>query len=73
MLAIFTDHHPGVVRVLPYTCHLAVGLTVGVLFPALPFVLGFAGPGAAYRWMNEAVVVTVIALSKPEQAVGQPA
>ena len=47
---------------------LAVDLTVGVLFLALPFALGFSGLDAAFYWINGAAVVAVIGLSKPETA-----
>ncbi len=66
LLTVFTDHHLGVVRVLPYRLHLAVDLGVGVLFLALPFALGFGGLDAAYYWLNGAAVVAVIGMSKPE-------
>lgn len=66
VLTVFTDHALGVFRILPYRLHLAVDLTVGVLFLTLPFVLGFQGLEALYYWANGAAVVTVIALSKPE-------
>lgn len=66
LLTVFTDHHLGVVRVLPYRLHLAVDLTVGLLFLILPFALGFSGLDAAYYWLNGAAVVAVIALSKPD-------
>jgi len=66
LLTVFTDHHLGVVRVLPYKLHLAVDLAVGVLFLILPFVLGFSGLDAAFYLLNGAAVVTVIGLSKPE-------
>ena len=65
VLTVFTDHHLGIVRVLPYRLHLAVGL----LFLLLPLVLGFSGLDAAFYWLNGAAVVTVIALSKPEADV----
>jgi hypothetical protein len=64
-LTVFTDHHLGIIRVLPYKLHLAVDLAVGLLFLALPFVLGFSGLDAAYYWLNGAAVVAVISLSKP--------
>jgi len=66
LLTVFTDHHLGLVRVLPYKLHLAVDLAVGVLFLILPFVLGFSGLDAAFYLLNGAAVVTVIGLSKPE-------
>lgn len=67
MLTVFTDHHLGIFRVLPYRFHLAVDLSVGLLFLAIPFALGFSGLDAAYYWLNGLAVVTVIALSKPEE------
>lgn len=66
VLTVFTDHHLGVFRVLPYRLHLAVDLAVGLLFLALPFVLGFTGIDAAFYLVNGAAVVAVIGLSKPE-------
>lgn len=66
LLTVFTDHHLGIIRVLPYRFHLAVDLAVGLLFLALPSLLGFSGLDAAYYWLNGAAVVTVISLSKPE-------
>ena len=32
LLTVFTDHHLGVFRVVPYKLHLAVDLAVGLLF-----------------------------------------
>lgn len=69
LLTVFTDHHLGLVRILPYRFHLAVDLAVGLLFLALPFAFGFAGIDAVYYWVNGAAVVSVILLSKPETAV----
>lgn len=66
LLTVFTDHHLGIIRVMPYRFHLAVDAAVGVLFLILPFALGFSGMDAVYYWLNGAAVVTVIALSKPE-------
>ena len=66
LLTVFTDHHLGLVRILPYRVHLAVDLSVGMLFLALPFAFGFAGIDAVYYWVNGAAVVSVILLSKPE-------
>ena len=65
-LTVFTDHHLGLFRVLPYRLHLAVDLAVGILFLVLPFALGFSGLDGAYYLLNGAAVVTVIGLSKPE-------
>lgn len=65
-LTVFTDHHLGVFRILPYRLHLAVDLAVGVLFLILPLALGFQGLDAFYYWINGAAVVAVILLSRPE-------
>jgi len=69
ILTVFTDHSLGLIRVLPYRLHLAVDLTVGILFLILPFALGFSGLDAAYYWLNGAAVVSVIGLSKPETSL----
>lgn len=71
LLTFFTDHRLGVVRVLPYSFHVAVDGAVGLMFLAAPFALGFSGLDAWFYWVNGAAVVTVVALNKPE-AVPQP-
>ncbi len=71
-LTVFTDHKLGVIRVIPYSLHLAVDFAVGVVFVAAPFVLDFTGIDAAYYWINAGAVLTVIALQKPE-VKAQPA
>ncbi|MEW2912010.1 hypothetical protein [Leisingera sp. JC11] len=68
VLTVLTDHHLGLIRVLPYKLHLAVDLIVGLAFLAAPFLLGFAGLDAAFYWLNGAAVVAVISLSAPEQS-----
>lgn len=67
VLTALTDHHLGLVRVIPYRVHVAVDLMVGIVFLAAPLVFGFAGLDAAFYWLNGAAVVTVIALSAPER------
>ncbi|WP_350333440.1 SPW repeat domain-containing protein [Coralliovum pocilloporae] len=74
LLTILTDHHLGVIRVLPYSLHLAVDLAVGVVFALAPFILGFEGIDAIYYWANGIAVLCVVSLHKPEdEAVGQMA
>ena len=65
-LTLLTDHHLGVMRVLPYSFHMAVDLIVGLTFLAAPFIFGFSGLDAAFYWLNGAAVVLVISLHKPE-------
>ena len=66
MLTILTDHHLGLVRVLPYSVHLMVDLMVGLAFVAAPFILGLGGIDAAYYWTLGATVLVVVGLHKPE-------
>ena len=71
LLTVLTDHHLGLVRVLPYSVHLAVDFAVGVTFLAAPFVFGFAGIDRIYYLANAAAVLTVVSLhrSEPEAAL----
>ena len=66
ILTLLTDHHLGVVRVLPYSLHLAVDGAVGVVFLIAPFALGFAGLDAAYYWTIGLTVLIVVGLHKSE-------
>lgn len=66
VLTIFTDHKLGIVRVLPYSFHLAVDFLVGVAFVVAPFAWGFNGLDALFYWVNAAAVLTVVSLHKPE-------
>lgn len=67
ILTVLTDHHLGVIRVLPYSFHLLVDGLVGVTFLSAPWVLGFTGIDAWYYWANAAAVLTVVSLHKPEE------
>jgi hypothetical protein len=68
VLTFFTDHKTGVIRIIPYSVHLAVDFAVGVVFVIAPFALSFAGLDAWYYWVNGAAVLVVISLQKPEAA-----
>lgn len=68
ILTLLTDHHLGVVRVLPYGFHLAVDFLVGVTFAIAPTVFGFSGIDAFYYWANAAAVLVVVGLHQPETA-----
>ena len=67
ILTVLTDHHLGVIRVIPYSVHMAVDLIVGITFLIAPFVLGFSGLDAAFYWLNGATVCVVIASHKSEK------
>lgn len=66
LLTILTDHKTGLIRVLPYSVHLAVDALVGVVFVIAPFMLGFTGIDGAFYWFNATAVLTVVGLHKPE-------
>jgi len=67
ILTLFTDHKAGVIRVLPYGLHLAVDRFVGIVFVAVPFVLGLHGLDAWYYWANGgAVLLVTFVLNAPE-------
>ena len=66
ILTLLTDHHLGVVRVLPYKLHLAVDGIVGLVFLVAPSVLGFSGLDAVYYWVLGGTVAVVVGLHKPE-------
>ncbi len=64
-LTLLTDHETGVLKVLPYSLHLAVDAAVGVVFIIAPFALGFAGLDAVYYWVIGATVLVVVSLHSP--------
>ena len=66
VLTLFTDHHLGVFRILPYKLHMAVDLAVGLMFLVAPFAFGFSGIDAAFYWINGLAVVSVISLHKAD-------
>ena len=73
VLTLLTDHHLGVIRILPFKFHLAVDFLVGITFLVIPFALGFTGLEAAYYWVLGATVVAVVSLGKPEEETPVPA
>ncbi|GAB4152716.1 MAG: hypothetical protein Tsb009_28740 [Planctomycetaceae bacterium] len=66
VMTIFTDHKLGIIRVLPYSVHLAVDFVVGVVFVVVPIALGFSGLDSIFYWVNAAAVLTVVSLHKSE-------
>lgn len=71
ILTLFTDHMLGVIRVIPYSFHLAVDCLVGVVFLIAPTVLGFHGLDAWFYWANGAAVLFVVGLHKSEESPTQ--
>ncbi|MFK7837664.1 MAG: hypothetical protein AB8B60_15755 [Sulfitobacter sp.] len=65
-LTLLTNHETGLIKVLPYSLHLAVDGAVGLVFVAAPFLLGFAGLDAIYYWVIGATVLAVVGLHSPE-------
>ena len=69
ILTLLTDHETGVIRVLPYSFHLAVDFAVGVTFLGVPILMGFTGVDLIYYWSNAAAVLTVVSLHQPSQSI----
>ena len=67
VLTLLTDHHLGVLRVLPYRLHLAVDGAVGVLFVLAPLALGFSGIDFWYYVSLGSTVLVVVGLHKPDE------
>ena len=68
ILTILTNHHLGVIRVIPYNVHLMIDFLVGVVFILAPFLLSFEGLDAYFYWLNGAAVLLVVSLHKAEEA-----
>ena len=67
IMTVLTNHKTGVLRVLPYSIHLAVDRIVGITFAVAPIVLRFEGLDAWYYWVNAAAVLLVtFVLNVPE-------
>ena len=69
ILTILSDHHLGVVKILPYRLHLIVDGVVGAVFVAAPFLLGFSGIDALYYWVLGVTVLAVVTLDNSETPV----
>jgi hypothetical protein len=72
VLTVLTDHETGIIRVVPYSLHVAVDFMVGLVFVAAPFLFGFSGLDAWFYWLNGAAVLSVIALSRPLSEAREP-
>ena len=68
LLTVFTNHHLGIFRVLPYSLHLAVDGMVGIVFVIAPIVLGFTGIEFWYFMALGLTVLTVVGLHQPEDS-----
>lgn len=69
ILTVLTDHHLGLIRVLPYSLHLAVDGLVGIAFVLAPIVLGFAGREFGYYMVLGLTVLVVVGLHQPEDKI----
>ena len=66
VLTLFTNHNTGVIRIIPFSVHLAIDFLVGIVFVTAPFALGFSGLDAWYYWANGGALLLVLSLQKPE-------
>ena len=72
LLTLLTDHHLGLIRVLPYNVHLTVDGIVGVVFVLAPIILGFTGLDFAY-YLTLGIVVLIVVTSHKADMVAVPA
>ncbi len=66
VLTVLTDHNLGIIRILPYSLHLAVDGLVGVAFVVVPVFLGFTGLEFWYYVTLGLTVLAVVGLHRPE-------
>ena len=66
VLTVLTDHHLGIIRVLPYRLHLAVDGLVGIAFVVAPLALGFSGIEFWYYMVLGFTVLAVVGLHQPD-------
>ncbi len=66
ILTILTDHHLGIIKVVPYKIHLLVDFLVGLTFVLAPFIFSFEGIDSLFYWVNGAAVLFVVSMHKPE-------
>ncbi|MBR0834974.1 hypothetical protein JQ612_17435 [Bradyrhizobium manausense] len=66
ILTFFTNHRTGVVRIIPFSFHVAVDALVGIIFVTVPFVLGFSGLEAWYYWANGGALLVVLCLQRSD-------
>jgi len=64
ILTILTDHHLGLIKVIPYKIHLIVDFLVALTFVAAPFILGFKGLDLIYYLINGGAVLFVVSMHK---------
>ncbi|MFS4457297.1 hypothetical protein [Maribacter sp. 2304DJ31-5] len=69
ILTLLTDHHLGVLRVIPYKFHLIVDFLVAIVFIIVPFIFSFKGLDAYYYWVNGIAVLFVVSMHKSEPAI----
>jgi len=69
LLTLMTDHKTGVFRFIPYSVHLAVDFSVGVVFVLAAFALALSGLDFWYFTVIGLTVLAVVGLHKTESAV----
>jgi hypothetical protein len=70
LLAALTDHPTGLVRIIPYSLHLWIDRTVGLVFIIALFAFNFFGLDAWYYLvLAAAVLLTTSVFNAPEEPV----
>ncbi len=67
LLTLFTNHHLGAFKIVPYKLHLLIDFIVAIVFILAPFVLSFEGLDAYYYWIIGATILVVVGLHKSEK------
>ena len=64
--SLLTDYAFSAVKIIPFKAHLVLDLIAGIVFVALPFVLGLDGIARLYMIVMGLGVVLVVAVSQTE-------
>lgn len=66
LLAILTNHHSGVFKVISYENHLIIDFVIALVFIVSPFIFSFEGLDVYYYWTSGITFLTVVGLQKLE-------
>jgi hypothetical protein len=71
-LSALTNYRPALKRLVPFKTHGATDVVLGVLVPALPWVLGFAGDKRARNFFLALTGITMVVTALTDWNVEQP-
>jgi len=67
--SLLTDYSLGVRSLIPFRVHLALDLSAGLAFLAVPLLIGFGGIARTYCFVMGLAVALVVALTDPNAPV----